>query len=59
MAAILAPADRAGQLDGAGIEQQLLRESRLAGIRVGNDRKGPPPRDLTFELGGYRIDLVR
>ena len=34
------------QLDGAGIEQQLLGECGLAGVGVRDDRKGAPARDL-------------
>ena len=40
----LLAADRAGQLDRAGVEQRLLGEGRLAGVGVGDDGEGPPPR---------------
>ena len=39
VAAGLAPADGAGELNRAGIEQQLLRQRRLARVRVRNDRE--------------------
>jgi hypothetical protein len=38
--------DRAGQVDGAAVEQQLLRQRRLAGVGVRDDRERPPPRRL-------------
>ncbi len=47
----LASAHRAGQLDRAGVEQQLFGQRRLAGVRVRDDRERPPPRDFAFELG--------
>src|SRR5690606_24427177 len=43
--------DGAGHLDGAAEQQQLLRERGLAGVRVGDDREGPPPGDLVGEAG--------
>jgi hypothetical protein len=42
----LAAAHRAGQLDRAGVEQQLLGERRLAGVGVGDDREGAAAGDL-------------
>ena len=51
-----AAADGAGQLDGAGIQQQLLRQRRLARVGVRNDRERAPPRHLAVELGeGGRV----
>ena len=47
---IFPAAHGASQLDGARIQQQLLRERGLAGVRVRDDCKGPPPRDLALEL---------
>ena len=59
MPAGLAAAHGAGQLDRAGVEQQLLGQRRLAGVGVRDDRERPPPRDLAFELGGRgRVGLV-
>ena len=40
MAAGLAALDRTGDLDRAGEQQQLFRQRRLTGVRVGNDGKG-------------------
>ena len=48
--AILAAANRAGQLDRAGIEQQLFREGGLARVGMGDDGEGAPARDLALEL---------
>ena len=42
----LAAADGAGQLDRAGVEQQLLGQRGLAGVGVGNDGERPPPGDF-------------
>ena len=47
----LAAADGAGQLDGAGVEQQLLGEGRLAGVGVRDDRERPAPAHLGGEPG--------
>ena len=47
----LAAAHGAGQLDGAGVEQQLLGERRLAGVGVRDDRERPPPGHLGGESG--------
>ena len=46
----LAPAHRAGELDRAGIQQQLLGQRRLAGVGMRDDGERPAPRDLAFEL---------
>ena len=35
--------DRAGEADRAAVEQQLLGQRRLAGVRVGDDGEGTPP----------------
>jgi hypothetical protein len=40
----------AGQLDRARVEQQLLGQRRLAGVRVADDRKGAPAGDLGDEV---------
>ena len=48
--AILAAANRAGQLDRAGIQQQLFRERRLARVGMRDDGERPPARDLALEL---------
>ena len=59
MPAILPAAHRAGQLDGAGIQQQLLGQRRFSGVGMGNDGERSPARDFTLELGQRgRIDLV-
>ena len=42
----LAAAHGPRQLDGARIEQQLLRQRRLAGVGVRDDRKRAAPRDF-------------
>ena len=61
----LAAAHGAGQLDRAGVQQQLLRQRRLAGVGMRDDRERPPSRDLALELplscgfrGCRRRDLV-
>ena len=33
--------DRPRQVDGAAVQQELLRQRRLAGVRMADDRKGP------------------
>ena len=45
----LAAAHRAGQLDGAGVQQQFLGQRGLAGVRVGNDRERAPALDFSLE----------
>ena len=57
--AILAAAHGAGQLDGARIEQQLLGERGLAGVRMRNDGKRSPARDLALELACRGVDGSR
>ena len=42
--------DRAGELDGPAVQQQLFRERRLAGVRVRDDRKGPAALDFLFQI---------
>ena len=49
-----APADGAGQLNRAGIEQQLLGQRRLARIGVRNDGERPPARYIAHEIGGKK-----
>ncbi len=57
--AILASAHGACELDGAPIEQQLLCQRRLAGVRVRDDGKGPSPRHLAIELALNRLVCLR
>ena len=47
--------DLAGQIDRAAEQQQLFRQRGLAGVRMGNDRKGPPPLDLGREAAIGRV----
>ena len=35
--------DRAGELDGPAVQQELLCQRGLAGVRMGDDGEGPPP----------------
>ena len=42
--------DLPGEIDGAAEQQQLLGQRGLAGVRMRDDRKGPPPR----HFGGER-----
>ena len=42
--------DRAGELDGPAVQQQLFRERRLAGVRVRDDRKRPAALDFLFQI---------
>ena len=51
----LAAADGAGQLDRAGVEQQLLGERRLAGVGVRDDRERAAPAHLGGQPG---VDLA-
>ena len=37
---------RAGELDRPSVEKELFRQCRFARVRVGDDRKRPPPRDF-------------
>ena len=37
---------RAGELNRPSVEKELFRQCRFARVRVGDDRKRPPPRDL-------------
>ena len=55
----LAAANGAGQLDGAGVQQQLLRQRRLAGVRMGDDGEGAAPRDLARKRVGDESGLVQ
>ena len=48
--AIFTAAHGAGQLDGAGVQQQLLGKRRLAGVGMRDDGERPAPRDLALEL---------
>src|SRR5262249_11774287 len=43
--------DLASQLDRPAEQQQFLGQRGFAGVRVGNDRKGAPARDLVGECG--------
>ena len=49
---VLAPANRAGELNRAGIQQQLLRQRGLAGVGVRDDGERPPPRHFAVEIRG-------
>ncbi len=52
----VAPADRAGELNGAGVQEQLFRERRLARVGMRNNREGAPPRHFPVEFGeGGRV----
>ena len=56
----LARLDGAGELDRAAVEQELLGERRLAGVRVRDDRERPALRDVAHEIGrkggaGHRL----
>jgi hypothetical protein len=46
--------DLARQLDCPAKQQQLFGQCRLAGVRVRNDRKGPPAQNLVG-LGTHRL----
>ena len=54
LAAAAARLDRAGLGDRAAVEQQLLGQRRLAGVRVGDDREGAPARGLGHDAIGAR-----
>jgi hypothetical protein len=41
--------DLACEIDRAAEQQELLGQRGLAGVGMGDDRKGPPPRDLGGE----------
>jgi hypothetical protein len=41
---------RPGEVDGAAVEEQLLGERRLPGVRMRDDRKRPAARRFRFEL---------
>ena len=49
-ALVLARGDRPGQLHRAAVEQELLRQRGLAGIRVGDDGEGAAAGDLVVNL---------
>jgi len=53
LGAVVLGLDLAGELDGAAEQQQLLGQRRLAGVRVGDDGEGAPPRD---GVGGAAVD---
>jgi hypothetical protein len=46
--------DGAREQDRAAEQQQLFGQRRLAGVGVGNDRKGAPASDIAFEIGSKR-----
>jgi hypothetical protein len=50
----LVAADGAGQVDGAGVEEQLLGERRLARVGMGDDREGPTSGSLARDIVGPR-----
>ena len=52
LAAAAAGLHRAGLVDRAAVQQQLLGQRRLAGVRVGDDRERPPPRRLGDDVIG-------
>ena len=52
MSAGLARLDRAGDLDRAREQQQLLGQRGLTRVRVGNDGKRAAALDLFFDFGG-------
>ncbi len=43
---ILPAPDHPGNVEAAGVEQELLGEGRFPGVRVGDDREGPAPERL-------------
>ena len=45
MALLPARLDRAGEVDGPAVEQELLGERGLAGVRVADDGEGAPRLD--------------
>ncbi len=49
VAALALGLDLAGKIDGAAEQQQFLGQRGLAGVGMGDDRKGPPPRDFLGE----------
>ncbi len=49
VAALSLGLDLPGQVDGAAEQQQLLRQRGLAGVGVGDDRKGAAPRHFSGE----------
>ncbi len=53
--ALAARLDLAGKLDRPAEQQQLLGEGGLAGVGVGDDGEGAPPRDLASKPGGELI----
>ena len=50
----LAPLDRAGHLDRAAEQQQLLGQRRLAGVRVRDDRKAAAAGDFVVRASCWR-----
>ena len=52
--------DRAGEVDGAAVQEQLLGQRGLTGVGVRDDRKGPAPGDFMGEAfgGNSRRDSV-
>jgi len=54
MPAGVTAADSASELDRAGVEQEFLGQRRLAGVRVRDDGKRAPPRDLSLDLDERR-----
>ena len=58
MASIFPSAHGTGELDGARVQQQLLGQRGLAGVRMRNDRKRPAPCHFTLELAECRNNLV-
>ena len=53
-ALLAAGADGAGELDGAAVEEELLGEGGLAGVRVRDDREGAAAGDFGKRGGGKR-----
>ena len=56
--AILLGLDLAGELDGAAEQQQLFRQRRLAGVRVGDDREGAPARNRLSDVFSQCEDVL-
>jgi hypothetical protein len=50
---------RSGQMDGAAIKQELLRQRGLPGVRMGNDGKGTPPLNFKGQCLGIHLGEPR
>src|SRR5210317_2124730 len=59
MTASLAALDRAGKLNRTAVQEQFLRQRRLARVRMRNDGESPPPADFILYVWHWVSSRLR